>query len=68
MTLFLQALMCLTFLLLLAAMCVERTTTCPTCTGRVQTIDGLQVEHRHRDQLGPCPAGQVPAEREGEGT
>jgi hypothetical protein len=44
------------------------TDTCPCCAGQVETIDGLLITHRHRDQFGPCPAGQVPAEREGEGT
>lgn len=32
---------------------------CPVCRGDVPLVDGLLVQHRHRDQFGPCPAGQV---------
>lgn len=35
--------------------------TCPVCTGGVETVGGDLVEHRHRDQFGPCPGGKVPA-------
>lgn len=32
---------------------------CCVCRGRVPLVDGHLVAHRHRDQFGPCPAGQV---------
>jgi len=35
---------------------------CPVCRGDVPLVDGLLVTHRHRDQFGPCPAGQVEPE------
>lgn len=31
----------------------------PVCRGDVPLVDGQLVTHRHRDQFGPCPAGQV---------
>lgn len=37
---------------------------CCVCTGLVATIDGLLVEHRHREQFGPCPGGQAEPEQE----
>jgi hypothetical protein len=35
------------------------TALCPVCVAQVETVDGLLINHRHRDQLGPCPAGQI---------
>jgi hypothetical protein len=32
---------------------------CPVCRATVPTIGGDLILHRHRDQFGPCPAGQV---------
>lgn len=32
---------------------------CCVCRGDVPTVGGHLVTHRHRDQFGPCPAGQV---------
>lgn len=32
---------------------------CPVCRGDVPVVDGKLIVHRHRDQFGPCPAGQV---------
>lgn len=37
----------------------DPTAPCPVCTADVALVDGHLVTHRHRDQFGPCPAGQV---------
>ena len=39
------------------------TDTCHVCRSQVETRDGLPIEHRHRDWLGACPGGVVPAEQ-----
>lgn len=35
---------------------------CPVCRADVPLVDGQLIVHRHRDQFGPCPAGQVEPE------
>lgn len=40
-------------------MSTDLTAPCPVCTADVPLVDGQLVTHRHRDQFGPCPAGQV---------